>query len=782
MDESAQQLFQQLGGVSAPESQKPSAQPKEAQTGVLPDQDNQLDRWRMLLVESAYLLNSSLRDAHYWEGFKAEKDTFRQFMRIILELDQKPGNDRTIRINLRGSQAGKVAEKIDYTITFGDVSVDAATITNLTNRLGLRVKHLEGRLLKSFECFSDQGIGSLILYIPDSSDHSLEMMRIALRVISCYNQALDNNSAIEFVKDGEKYFLLPIHDEMNQPDLNLTLVAALNGLSSETMRELIQKVTQVIKREKVALAGDQPANVYRTMFRIKSLQQRLVKPPIEVNSDKSSAAQVGQRAASGGHAGLHSGVTGGTGQSSGAAGTSQGIGQPLDSGIVKARVAQFVKETFSSSPENAKQIMKSVFGRDYNQITQENLGERLVLINDLLRATEQSTDGQQLMQEILRRIQGGMDQVPPEVFDDVVLNDDEVKFWSEKGETVVSKVDKNLLNVIDISKQRSATKKKMRTVLNPTADFGTPQYEAIAKDFGISVQDAENIINLFMSCFDAQGNFLRVTFEKNIVEFSRYQKKVFEILWEFLKETPRRNDRLPFLNSIQLLINEAKNPIQAIRVLLADFIVDPTNVAYPDRNAMMLSNQFLRTYNKEVNMDIEITPEEVLLVKEGLNTDVVNYAKWKVDGEQKTFFEKIVTIRKKLLEALDPDNSVTQLLPVRFLLALEREVHIFLSLIGGTTAYTVIQGALNVYGNPASQVYLLKESQNHLTALLQHLAALIRGFGRIGEKKDLSLLDEIKAKQAEFISLGEDTRHEALVRRVIGWIDDAKKNIGARWD
>jgi len=318
--------------------------------------------------------------------------------------------------------------------------------------------------------------------------------------------------------------------------------------------------------------------------------------------------------------------------------------------------------------------------------------------------------------------------------------------------------------------------------MNPTADFGTPQFEAIAKDFGISVQDAEDIINLLKSCFDAQGNFLRATFEKKIVEFARYQKKVFEILWEFLKETPRRSDRLPFLNSLQLLVKELKKPIQAIKVLLGEFIADPTNVAYPDRNAIMLSNQFLRTYNKEVNMDIEITPEEVLLVKEGLDCSVVNYAKWKVDGEQKTFYEKIVTIRKKLLSALDPDSSVTQILPIRFLLALEREVHILLSLIGGKTAYSVIQGALNVYGKPASQVFLLKESQNHMTALLQHLAVLIRGFGRLGEKKDLFLLDEIKAKQAEFISLGEDTRYEALVRRVIGWIDDAKKNIRARGD
>jgi hypothetical protein len=163
-----------------------------------------------------------------------------------------------------------------------------------------------------------------------------------------------------------------------------------------------------------------------------------------------------------------------------------------------------------------------------------------------------------------------------------------------------------------------------------------------------------------------------------------------------------------------------------------------------------------------------------------LDTKTANYAKWKVDGEQPRFFEKLITIRRKLLETLDPDGSDTSLLPIRFLLALEREVHIFLALVGGKTAYTVIRGSLNVYGNPSSQVYRMNESQNHMSSLLQHLAVLIRGIGRLGEQKDLSLLDDIKEREAGFLSLGEEARHGALVRRVLGWIDAAKNRINTR--
>jgi hypothetical protein len=33
-------------------------------------------------------------------------------------------------------------------------------------------------------------------------------------------------------------------------------------------------------------------------------------------------------------------------------------------------------------------------------------------------------------------------------------------------------------------------------------------------------------------------------------------------------------------------------------------------------------------------------------------------------------------------------------------------------------------------GNPASQIYRLKKSGNHLEPLLSHLAVIVRGFGR----------------------------------------------------
>ena len=260
----------------------------------------------------------------------------------------------------------------------------------------------------------------------------------------------------------------------------------------------------------------------------------------------------------------------------------------------------------------------------------------------------------------------------------------------------------------------------------------------------------------------------------------RYEGIIFEVLWEFLKETPDGKDRLPFLNSFQLLIRETPQPIKAIKLLLSDFMMNPSAVSFSDRNAIMLANQFLRTYNKEINMDIEITPEEVLLVKIGLDQNAARYAAWRVDGEQKKFLEKIVLIRRRLVEALASASLNEGQLPIRFLLALEREVHIFLALAGGDTAAMVLRSALKVYGNPESQVYHMPESAGLMTSLIQHLAALIRGFGRVGTMADLTLLDEIKTYKERFLGLGRDQRHEALIKRIMGWIDMAKSEISSR--
>ena len=770
MNDSADKLLQQLGGVGSPPGE--SLSPPGPTSQAVPDvqSSEQMDHCRMLLVDLVYLLTASFHDVHYWEGVKSEKDTVGEFVQVLHELNQMPQNDGIVRIEFRGTPGTKVPEKSDYIVKFGDLKVDIAAVSSVVKRIGIRVQHIEGRLIKSFAVFAAHGLDTIFVKIPDSSDESLERMRVCLRIISCFKKAVEDDVDIEYVKNTQSFFLKPVLNESQQPDPNLTQLAALNDLSSQNIQEIIQKVAALMKQPDFARSGRQSANVYQTIFYIKSLRQRLARPFIELNSDRAPGGARNQTGGTGGGGGLGTGSGGGNGV----------LPVEIDPVLLKANVAKFMKEAYGDSPEKAVPVMKTIYGDDYHQLDLAGLERRLQLITDLLATLETSEKGRQLKEDVLQRIQSGMDQLPKDLLDDLIIDQDEIKIWQGDQEKVIGKADDHILNVIDQSKDRYTARKKIRKALKADADFSDQDYEQLSKTFDISRQEAEEIAQLLKGCFDSRGNFQKALFEKNAAGFAAHPKKIFEILWEFLRGIQRRSDRLPFLNSLQLLVKELNQPKQAVKILVSDIMLDPGEVSFPDRNALMLANQFLRTYNKEINMDIEITPEEVLLVKKGLNTGVTRYMQWKIDGEQKRFVAKIITIRKKLIQSFEQEGSDTKVLPIRFLLGLEREAHIFLALVGGKTAAMVIQGALNVYGNPASQIFRLKESQQYMTGLLQHLGILIRGIGRVGQPSDFALLDEIQKRQQGFLNLSSEPRHQALVRRTLGAIDSAKHEISQR--
>ena len=109
---------------------------------------------------------------------KAKKDTFKQFANILHELNQMPDHDGTVKIAFRGSPGTKVSSKSDYVIRFGKLNVDIAAASAVIKRMGIRLKHIEGRLIKAFEVLATQGIETILLKIPDSSNEALERMRI----------------------------------------------------------------------------------------------------------------------------------------------------------------------------------------------------------------------------------------------------------------------------------------------------------------------------------------------------------------------------------------------------------------------------------------------------------------------------------------------------------------------------------------------------------------------------------------------------------------------------
>ena len=819
MVDSTQNLYQVLQEISKTDAKPSPVQSTHSSDNEHEKQDD-MEHWQILLVEVAYLLNAFLRDAYYWEGVKTGQKNFNDFIRILEDLNQMPDNADKIFIKFRGLRSAKVPDNVDYVIEYGNVTLDIAYVISLIKRLGIRYKHLEGRLRKAFEAFSIYGLSSLVISIPDDSDTITNNLRISIAIFSQFNKAIENDTPIVFNNDDEEQISIsPICDENKQPDFNLTLVAAINGLSTAAMNELVQKVAVVQSLSDEQGAANHHSNVYQTIFNIGKLGQKLAKPPLEINFNN-PAAQVDGRI---GHAQAIDSNTSQLGSNSGGSAVGrppeeasfltgaaasdvensaqlepeQGASQDaitaemkaakkspapaLNPDELKAFVTKMAKNRFKGSPKDATLAVHSIYGNDYDQVDIQNLGKRIKYINDLLAILDQNPKAFRVTQGITERLKKVMAQMPKDVLDDVVIDDGELKLWSNDQGSLDTKVNKNLLDIIETAKKRFAVKKKEPKIPNIDKEFSGADYETLADKFNMSPEEAKEFVRLLKSCLNEHGHFVRVEFEKRVGEFAQHGKTIFSVLWQFLKNFGEEKNCFSFLNALQVLVEELQQPIDAIKILLSNYCLEPKKPTFEDRMAIMLCSQFIRTYNKERHLNIELTAEEILHVQNGLNCRVIDYVRWKINGEEKTFLQKAITIREHLQECLNSDQSDDVSLNIRSLLTLEREIYIFLSLVGGQTSYTILRDALGTYGDPKSSLYQQKESHVYATALIQHLTIVIRGFGRLGKTEDIVLFEDVKAWQDEFLHSKKGSQHDdALARRIISLISQSIKDIQSR--
>lgn len=738
LDDSAEQLYRELGGIDGGYIEKAAA---GIPNRILQDEEENQDQWRLLMIEIAHLLSAYISDIRFLNGIRTQKDSFGELSESLEKISRMPGNDGNILIRYRGFPTGTGASAdIDYVIVFGNLSTDAAAGAAMLNRMGVKMSHLSGRLSKAFSVFSEHGISTLHLEIPKSDSRQL---RDALEILSRYDQAFKRNSPIVFQKNGKQTILPLALDEKGQPDINLTLTAGLNSIPPQNMRTMVGKIGHWLK-ENDSLPY---FSVYDAMFEIKSLRGKLIKPLIEVNNIKwlSSDRQ-------------HTAVS-----------------------KESAKVSRIVAERFGSSPQQAAQVIQTVYGRDYDRINSEHLGERLKLATDLLESVGDSGKDRNVETEVLRNIGNNFEAVQDGVFEDIIIRNGILNVRSGKKETAIGRIHARLQKIVSFYKGRADAHKKMKNLIRQGIDFDARDYESIAKDFDISADNAKELIELLKSCFDKDGHFLRSVFDLHIPEFAKYENKVFRFLWHYLKETPTRNERVAFLNSLQLLILKMKKPVDAIEMLLSDVLKEPGKVNFSDRNAFMLINLLLRNYNREINTNIEMTPEEVLQVRSGLDQVVIKVTGRILDAYRERLFEKVGTIYILLSQSVESENSDEDTFSTKFLLRLEREIYIFLSLIGGNTARAVLRSAVKLYGNPGAGIYLSKTGHTYAALLAQHLTVAVRGLHRAGEQQDLHLLEQIKSEKTAFLSFSKNSDYIAKVGRLMNFVDSAYSGISQQF-
>jgi hypothetical protein len=630
------------------------------------------------------------------------------------------------------------SEKFDYVFRYGNMEIDIPLIKSVAKRGGVATSHLPWRLIKSFEGLAMLDINSLFMDLGTGQKEEMEDIRRSLEITGNY---FFTSESLESGKSGSVDL---IYNEKSIADPNLTLLAAFNRVKPKAVQDLVLNLDKQIQQA----ASDSPlkkcSSVYDAVFHFKKLREKLRRPPVEINNVKWMMVSEEQ--------------------------------EVVDKQDVP--ITQEIMNRLVSVPQkNVSEVLASIYGSELLGFSSTEVLNWLKQIAELLNTVEEEKgQDDHVAEEILIFMKKSLDHVANDSLDDIAIDGNEVYTEMENGKKVRLPLSKQILDLINYYKKRSSARGKMRAMLRQEISFSDDDLEAIAADFQITEENAKKVLNLLKSCFDRSGRFKRKDFERNIPEFLKYEKNIFEFLWHHLSEINNRNDRVSYLNTLQLLISEMRNPGDAIMVLLADFIKAPLQVTFFDRNALILSTILLRKYNQELRNEIEITPEEVLLVRDGLDENRVIAATEQVERYKDKFFQKIRLIHEKLEEALNPRAIATTPMPIRYLITLEREVYIFMSLIGGTAAHNIVREAAEEYGNPMARIYRLEKSSENVPAIMQLLKVIIRALGRFSDINDLAMLQELLGQDRKFEAKVPDNQY-LVVKRVMEWTDRSIKKL-----
>ncbi len=741
----AEKLYAQLGGVEVRKLKKLDFSGSDRLAQSLLEEQRRYDALRYMITDLVYQIGLCLDSRSRSSKVELGKMILVQFEKIFGILSKNPQIGNTTLIRYRGAFGGnRIHNKTDYEVLSGDISIDADVTRAIAKGQGKDPSQILEKLNRGFETLWNHRINNFLLKIPKGRQE-LKRLWISLQFAARYFAAVEDNSPITFSMGGKYVSFPPIHNENNVPDLNLTLLAVLNGLQPQKMQAMVHKVDGLMRSTESTAKKYQFTSIYDAILNIKRFRSRLNPSPIEVNNIKWLMVSDEQT--------------------------------PVSDQMVS--VARLVMDSSGGSSTETARVLKSVYGEDYAKIDSQQISERLQLTSGLLDIIEKKSKGEEIRTEVLNNVEERLGKVNDDVFDNIRIEGNQIETHTPGKGTFIKKVHTKILKMVTFHKKRSVTKKKMTQMVHRVIDFDNQDYETLAVDFKVSVAEAKTLVKMLKSCFDNQGNFSKSTFGRIIPDLERYERRIFDFLWHNLKESLNHNDRTTFLDSLQLLVDRLKQPKNSLSVLLEDLYQNSSVIRFADRKAFMLGNRLVRSYSKEI-VSYQITPEDVLLVDSGIDRKITGYAAWKIDKNQDKFFEKIRTIHRRLLETLDADEEQNHLIGVQDLLALEREAYIFLALVGGSTSRSVLQSALKEYGHPDSELYQLNKSPKHLADLLQLLKIVIRCVGRVGDSTEAVQIDHLIGRIEAISQLTNSLHEKDLINQIKGCADSVKQQLLAK--
>ncbi|MFA6499386.1 MAG: hypothetical protein WCV64_08660 [Desulfurivibrionaceae bacterium] len=729
LDASASELYAQLSGIDTTRRILDPPPQESSLLDLLGAEEQWLDRNRLILTEICWLLADILHKTRLPSpGHSNNQD--KTLWAAVKQLSGCPHFDGTISIRYRGCGfpgQDAVQEQCDYEVSSGNLLLDLQVAETMAKRMaGQPGSALPGQLLAAFKGFSAQGINHLHLDSKIGNEDDKANLLASLHALAQYYREASQPAKSPFI----------VLDEYNLPNPNLTLLAAINRVKPAAIQKLVTEITPMLfgPEPKEALAGF--PTVFNAIFAFPKLNAQLSKPALEVNNI--------QR--------LMPGQTGAPDNRN------------------QAILSRMVIANYGESPRQVAEVLASVSTGGYQNIYMGSLQKRLSLATDFLNKSEKAPQTGKIREEALHNIEAGLEMIPDELYETLDIFGPQEKATAKAGHPPRQdwSLHKDIFSLLSFFKRRSVIKKKMRDMVRGQVSFEAQDYTVIARNFRITDAQAAHLVQLLNSCFDQNGRFRRSAFEKNIPEFVQYETKVFEFLWHYLKELVSRDDRVSFLNAMQHLIAQLDRPAEALRILLHDIFHQAHRVGFSDRNGLLLANILLRTYNQELGNHIELTPEEVLQVKMGLDQEMIAQALAFLDENQEHLFRKLRTIHEELHKTLGQETG-TATIPLHYLTTLERELVIFLALVGGPLSHKILHGVVKEYGNPDSGIYASLPGPEEAKGFLQLLQVAVRGLKRFAGMEDLLLLTILTDREPRFRALWDNDSHASLVKRVMEW-------------
>ena len=547
LDPEAARLFEQFGGMESWKESAAAGQSRDNLARSLLEEQRRLDKVRILLIQMAHTISRYLMDDTFAGQAPAEPGVFKHLASTITELSRISGHLGCAFIRFRGTPADpSIPEKYDYELLVGNTLVDISMAPRVARRCGGKMAALPDQLLSAFTVFADYGVNNIYIEIPDDLQRRLAALRVSLKILSGFRTARQTGAAIQIAAARGSRTIAMVNDENMFPEPNLTLLAGVNGLASKTMAGLVDKVDHWLRRQESTSAIKKYAGVYNAALDLPKLKDQLKKPPLEMNNVKWLLKETEDESVS----------------------------------LEKVFIARLAMEQAAATPQKVVKMIKSVYGDDFAKINPAMLGERLNLSSDLLLAAEKHTARKKdLENEVLGNLNRRLDQVEDHVISDVQVGGDS-GLAAGGGPAVSGKVHSQVADLVNFYKGRATTRKKMVGMVHRTTTFKANDYEILAKDFRISVEDARVLVDKLKGCFTEQGRFKKSGFQSAMGHFQKYEQKIFGFLWHHMKDAILPDDRVAFLNALQSLTARWISPSAPSRFCWKIFAATPRKFSF----------------------------------------------------------------------------------------------------------------------------------------------------------------------------------------------------------